>query len=180
MHGAQFRWFIFTEINRIDRSYESRVENVVVVSIRQTAPHSANSILLPRFLMQRFQRYIHMRLCSPHDAQTASPVLGKHTRSSKMILDTGPRMRTRVLFSPRVIIIILHIWQCVYPQPLPALSGPQSAREAHRCYSTGGGKSSGNARISLDTAGSGRDGEAALQPGILVPKNMPRFCCAAI
>lgn len=35
----------------------------------------------------------------------------------------------------------------------PALSTPQSAGEAHRCYSTGGGKSNENGRVCLDTLG---------------------------
>lgn len=49
--------------------------------------------------MQRFQRYIHMRLRSPYDTNSLSNPR-ENTILSRIILDTPSRMGTRVFFTP--------------------------------------------------------------------------------
>lgn len=70
---------------------------------------------------------------------------------------------------------------CVARRPPTCGVHPQSAGEAHRYYSTGGGKSNENARICLDTSGRNkRNGESGFENQNLSPKNASLFfVCAA-
>lgn len=66
-----------------------------------SAAHTASPVL--HFFMQRFQRYIQMRLRSPFDTQAAFPSLGK-TRNNLASCNPRHRVppaRTRLFFHPQ-------------------------------------------------------------------------------